>query len=152
VSDKDQNKANLLKSLTDAMSKLKVPKEEQPNTSLWLNQPFLTFDWWKAITGNDQHSFASTVEKGKVENGAIEKGSMSFSPGEMYIQFQTDKPFRTVKCLPVSGVDKDFYGRQILSANILPGPFQVFKEGYNQMILRPSIDKKSLVEDYVKKN
>jgi len=140
INDKEQNKKALAKALTDAFAKMNLPKEEQPNIALWLQQPFLTFDWWKAITGNDQHSFATAIEKGKVENGAIEKGSMSFAPGEMYIQFQTDKPFRQVKCNPVPGVDKDFYGRTMPSKDLLPGPFQVFKEGYNQMILRPGFN------------
>lgn len=140
--DKDAQKKLLLKAFTDALDKSNVPQSQRPNLVLWQQQPLLTFDWWKALTGNDLHSFAPVVGQGKVENGAIAKGSMSFSPGEMYVQFQTDKPFRQLNCLPVAGVDKDFYGNKMDSSQLLPGPFQKFNEGYTRMVLYPDTKQK----------
>lgn len=132
------SKDTLALALVKALDKLNVPSAQRPNLKLWREQPYLTFDWWQALTGNDRHSLVPAPDKGRIENGAIEKGSMSFSPLEMYVQFTSDAPFRQLKCPPVAGVETDFYGLPLPATDALPGPFQQLNRGHNRKLLIPA--------------
>lgn len=108
---------------------------EKPNLELWIEQPYLTLDWWRVLTENDIHSVAPKIDLGEVEVGAIEKGSMNLSARGLYIEFASDEPLQMLHPPSVKGVDRDFFANPMPTENLLAGPFQNLRKGENWFYL-----------------
>ena len=117
-----------LKQLTEAfrtaLESRHAPERQRPNLDHWAEQPYLTLDEWRMITGNDQHSVAPAIHTGDVENGAIAKGSMNFAARGLFIEFSSDAPFQQLHPPPVAGIEGDFWGQPMPTNALLAGPFQ----------------------------
>jgi hypothetical protein len=89
----------------------------------WLGLPQLSFAEWRAATGHDVASLAAVPARGALEDGAVAKGSLSFSSAALRIALK-DSAFLSglrVPRLPESG--PDFFGAERpAGATVHPGP------------------------------
>jgi hypothetical protein len=113
--------------LDSALRVSDYPDSLIPNLELWKDQPLVTFEMWKALTGNDLHSFTPEIHTGNIEAGAIAKGAMNLSTGNLYFQYREGTPFLPWKCPPIEGLDKDFLGLPMDKEQVYPGPFQEYQ-------------------------
>jgi parallel beta-helix repeat protein len=125
--------------LEKALKESNFPDSLMPNMILWKDQPLLTYPLWVALTGYDKNSFLPVIHTGEVENGAIAKGAMNLSVGNLYFDIKNSETFNRWNCPPVKGIDRDFFGNEIKIGNVLPGPFQYYNVGENRFFLLPVV-------------
>jgi parallel beta-helix repeat protein len=127
---------SLVAELENAFNRINYPDSLRPNYQMWKMQPFLTFEWWKILTGNDKNSIALDVQTGKIEDGAIAKGAYSLSPYSEILEFRDGEPFMLLKAQKLKEVDSDFYGNTRTGEEVVPGPFMKYAKGFNKFILK----------------
>jgi hypothetical protein len=110
--------------LEKALKESDYPDSLIPNLELWKDQMLLTYEMWMALTGEDKHSFTPEIHTGNIEVGAIAKGALNLSVGNLYFQYREGTTFLPWKCPPIDGMDKDFHGYPMDGKFVLPGPFQ----------------------------
>ena len=139
TSSGSRSKDELAIALKTALNRDNLSAKEQPNFRLWKEQPYLTFEWWKTLTGNDKHSVFPAVKMGEIENGAIEKGSINLAARGLYLELKDGSPFQQLHPPFVPGIERDFWG-QILpekQEQLLAGPFQNLSSERNGLNLWP---------------
>jgi len=122
--------ANILK---NSLKRANFPPEKSPDPEIWKVQPMVNIDIWRIMTGNDLNSFTPEIHKGEVENGAVMKGASVLSPLDLFMNISNGESFNSFKCIPVKGIEKDFYNSPISTDFTIPGPFQVIKNGFNHL-------------------
>jgi parallel beta-helix repeat protein len=127
---------SLVVELENAFNEISYPDSLRPNYQLWKMQPFLTFDWWKILTGNDKNSIALNVQTGKIEDGAIAKGAFSLSSYSGILEIRDGEPFMQLKAPGLKEVETDFYGNKRTGNEVVPGPFAKYSKGFNKFILK----------------
>ncbi|MDJ0701908.1 MAG: right-handed parallel beta-helix repeat-containing protein [Leptolyngbyaceae cyanobacterium MO_188.B28] len=118
------DQTQLTNAFRKALDSRQVPAEQRPNLNTWADQPYLTLDLWRMITGNDEHSVSPEIHTGDVENGAIAKRSINFAARGLFLELSSDAPFQRLHPPPVAGVDQDFWGQPIPTDSLVAGPFQ----------------------------
>jgi hypothetical protein len=105
-------------------------KRSNRDTSLPTLAPFpegveVTLDQWRYILGCD------------IKSAVLRHGEVTHTLNTVFpeFSFKTSPALFKVKCDPIDGVDKDFFGNRIGRAPIIPGPFQNLKEGPNAFAL-----------------
>lgn len=125
--------------LQKVMDEKNIAQIERPNFNVWINEPYLTLEWWQLLTGFDKNSAAPLLGKAEIENGAVSKGMVNLSTVELYFETNDEKPFKLINCPVIDGIDLDFYGQKIIGDKILPGPFQEYHQGHNRFLLNPPV-------------
>jgi len=129
--------AVLAAALQQALDDGRIPAGDHPDAGLWAARPFLTLAEWRLLLGMDAHSAAPTSARGRIINGAVEKGSVTLSTREPLLQVQQDDLFLGSRCPPVAGVTTDLFGQPLEGHDVLPGPWQGLQAGENALPLWP---------------
>lgn len=112
-------------------------KAQPIDESRWVQQPYLSFEEWKAMTGFDAHSVAPPASRITGNNiGYVTKGSLQLASrfGTFFLRVKNEESLLAVA--KDERFQTDFFGkprRQATSA----GPFDVLKVGENVMNLWP---------------
>jgi hypothetical protein len=112
----------------DVKKKLKkagVPKSQWPNFNLWKKHFLVSLDMWRKVFGGDKKSRIMRVIRDGLQSRMVT------------LDFNFDDTPHKVKCKPIAGVDKDFYGNKLPRKNPMPGPFQKLESGHNRIVLWP---------------
>lgn len=96
-----------------------------------------TLEYWRRRTGWDANSLSNQVDEAVIENGAVQRGKVKVSQEQLFFELQDAPVFQVLKCPKVEGIDSDYYGNPLPDEDVLPGPFQIYREGYNQFFLFP---------------
>lgn len=120
-----------------AFAERQMAENSQSFLIRWLEQPYLSIESWRSITGFDEHSVAPKMHTGMVENGAIEKGSTTIAARGLYFSVTSGLPFLLLRCPRVLGTVRDFYQMPLQDTSVTPGPFQHFRNGENHFPLSP---------------
>jgi hypothetical protein len=108
-----------------------VPEDRRPSRVLWPELQILTLEQWRAVTGYEQHSDIAQFVAGGTVSTSINTNSLLFS-------FRVKQfPWQMQNVPSVEGVDRDFFGQPLPQQNALPGPFQSFHQGDNDLLLVP---------------
>ena len=122
--------------LATALDEAGVPDAERPTPATFREMPYLTLSWWRALTGNDEHSVAPPVEDRDFENGAMGPGAATFADGEPAVEFADTDIVTQLTCPPVEGCERDFFG-EALGDRVYPGPFQSCADDRDRFVLWP---------------
>lgn len=117
--------SEVVTALRTALDASGIPAEQRPNLDLWSQQPYLSLEEWRMVSGNERHSLVPTLARGEVRNGAIDKGSASLSARGLWTEFRDGEALTALTCPAVPGVTGDLFGTEIRGAEAHPGPFQV---------------------------
>lgn len=129
--------AALAAALQQALEDGRIPAGDHPDAGLWVARPLLTLAEWRLLLGMDAHSTALTSACGAIINGAVEKGSVTFSTREPLLQVRQGELFLGSRCPPVAGVTTDLFSRPLEGGDVLPGPWQGLQAGENALPLWP---------------
>lgn len=92
----------------------------------FLDHPILTLAQWRAATGNDRNSVVDNIYVTRYD----------YIPASHEWKHRFTEALDTLKCEPVPGVERDYYGHP-LGANPRPGPFQTIQPGDVRLIVWP---------------
>jgi hypothetical protein len=102
-----------------------IPEDRQPNLKLWTDHFLVNLELWRAVMDCDHHSAVQAV----IKDG--------LSTTRMSWQCKITEALDEVRCQPVDGVDKDFFGRPMSDGKLRPGPFQNIRVGRNHLLFAP---------------
>jgi hypothetical protein len=133
--DKRISEERLAEVLTEAFrSAIITPTAFAPIWYCGRSNPFSRMEWWQLAFGNDLNSFTPLIHTGDIEDGAIQKGRNWFFRVPIFsFEIRNGRVFTQFRCPPVEGVDRDFYGNPLEGETVFPGPFQEYKDGFNQV-------------------
>ena len=114
-----------------------VPAERRPNLDTWYEQPYLSLEEWRMVSGCDTHTLSPTLARGEVRNGALDKGSASLWAHGAHFELRDGEALSALSCPPVPGVDTDLFGVPLPTDGVSPGPFQSVPAGPVRFALWP---------------
>lgn len=124
--------------LEKVLVKQNYSREQLPNFRLWANSPLVPFQWWQIFMGYDQNSKSIVLKRGEIEDGAVEKGTISLSSLNLTFNIRNGKLFNLLKCPGLSEIKSDFYGKSHSQKEVIPGPFSHYSDNENEFVLIPT--------------
>lgn len=112
-----------------------LPAEKRPNPALWFERPDLTLEEWRAFSGNDRDSLVARIDRDMLGLHTLEM-RLNLMRGEK--ETVPVEEFWKVRCVPIEGIDTDFFGNLLPRDVALPGPFQNVVKGPNRWLLWPA--------------
>lgn len=143
----NKNNGSPLKKREEELKKIwfalgKIDRKELNDTSVIVSkrqQPLVSFEQWKLLTGMDDNSQTSQVKEGTIQEGAIANGDVSLSAMSLELVLRNTAPFTVMKCPVIEGLKWDFYGNEISGNTTYPGPFASYKSTRVNYFLFPPI-------------